>query len=133
MKNNIEWSTDGCPNDCAYCRKKGIDCIYTDNNSLLKKKPYICCKCRKKLSSDEAYSYKGFYACEGCFDDVVLEVEEMIIKANEDIGSRQIVKGVMSTIPNKLQKQMMKEFQPQLEFQGKESIYEKNLRNGKLL
>ena len=133
MNNNIEWSNDGCPNDCAYCRKNGVACIYTDNDSPLKKKTYICCKCGKKMSGDEAFNYKGFYACEECFDDVILEVEEMIVKANENIEVRQLVKGVMCSIPSKLQKQMMKEFQPQLEVQGKESIYEKNLRNEKLL
>lgn len=133
MKNNIEWSTDGCPNNCSYCRKNGIICIYTDNASPFKKKTYTCIKCGKKISANEAYNYKGFYACEDCFDDVVSEVEEMIVKANENIEARQLVKGVMHSIPSKLQKQMMKEFQPQLEVQGKESICEQKLRNGKLL
>lgn len=58
----------------------------------------------------------------------------MIIKANEDIESRQIVKGVIgSSLPNDLEKYMRKKFAPQLEVQGKESIYEKYLRKGKLL
>lgn len=131
---HIEWSSDGCPNDCGYCRESGIACIYADNGSPLKKKPYTCCKCGKKMSGDEAYSYKGFYACEDCFDDVISEVEEMIVKANEDIESRQIVKGVIgSFLPDDLEKQMRKQFAPQLEVQGKESIYEKKLREGKLL
>lgn len=134
MKNNIEWSTDGCPNNCSYCRKNRIICIYTDNASPFKKKMYTCSKCGKKISGNEAYNYKGFYACEDCFDDVVSEVEEMIIKANEDIESRQIVKGVIgSSLPNDLEKYMRKKFAPQLEVQGKESIYEKYLRKGKLL
>lgn len=67
-KYNIDYSTDGCPNDCSYCRDNGYPCIYKDSDSPLCVKSYTCCKCGKKLSSSETYELKGRYYCEDCFD-----------------------------------------------------------------
>lgn len=67
-KYNIDYSSDGCPNDCNYCRVYGYPCVYKDSNSPLAVKPYTCCKCGKKLTSMEAYELKGRYYCEDCFD-----------------------------------------------------------------
>lgn len=64
----LDWSSDGCPNNCAYCRDMGYSCIYKDSDSPLKVTPYTCCVCGKKLSGDEAYQYKDNYYCENCFD-----------------------------------------------------------------
>ena len=67
-KYNIDYSSDGCPNDCGYCRDYGYSCIYKDSNSQLTVKPYKCCKCGKSLMSSETYTYKDFTYCEDCFD-----------------------------------------------------------------
>ena len=130
----IEYSSDGCPNDCGYCRKHDYPCIYSEESeSPLKVKPYTCCKCGKELSSDECYEYKNYKACEDCFDDVIKEVEELINKANENIEARQLVKGYGNPLNKSLDEHLQKNFKGQLEIQAKESIYEKCLREGKLL
>lgn len=129
-----EWSEDGCPNDCGWCKKHGYSCIYKDSDSPLKIKKFVCCSCGKKLASDETYEYKGFIACEDCLESVTREVEDMIQKSNESIDSRQIVKGMPHPVlQSDLAKSFSRQFKSQLEVQGKESIYEKKLREGKLL
>lgn len=129
-----EWSYDGCPNDCGYCKKHEMPCVYTEEG---KHRDLRCAKCGKAIAGDEAYQYKGFIFCEDCLDESITEVEELIAKANESIEARQIVKGVMpsgaASLDNKQNESIRKKFQPQLEIQGKESIYEKALREGKLL
>lgn len=67
-KYNIDYSSDGCPNDCSYCRDYGYSCIYKDSNSPLAVKPYTCCGCGKKLTGSETYQLKDKYYCEDCFD-----------------------------------------------------------------
>lgn len=64
MKYELEWSSDGCPNNCAYCRENGYSCVYKDADSPLKNKPYTCSICGKKLAADECYSYKDFDFCQ---------------------------------------------------------------------
>lgn len=133
MKKQLEYSSDGCPNDCGYCRENGYPCIYENGDSPLKNKPYTCCKCGKKLAGDETYNYKGYDCCEECFDDVVKEVEELIQKANEDAKSRQIARPTSILFNDDLERQFQRKFKAQFEVAGKESIYDKKLREGKLL
>lgn len=130
-KYKIEFSSDGCPNDCSYCKDNGFPCIYENSESSLANKPYKCCKCGKDLFGYEVYEYKNFIACEDCFNDVIDEVEEMVDKAAENIESRQHIKlGGPTDYSTKIH---LKHFANVLEVQGKESIYEKYLREGKLL
>lgn len=62
----LEWSSDGCPNDCGYCRKRNLACVYTNEGKIRSKS---CAKCGKAVSDDETYSYRGFDFCEECIDD----------------------------------------------------------------
>lgn len=62
----LEWSSDGCPNDCGYCRKRNLACVYTEAGKIRSKS---CAKCGKAVSDDEIYSYRGFDFCEECIDD----------------------------------------------------------------
>ena len=69
-KYQIDFSSDGCPNDCSYCRDMGLGCVYRDN------KPLKCERCGKPINDYEAYELKiksGLYVtlCEDCFGKVV--------------------------------------------------------------
>ena len=75
----LEWNEDGCPNNCGYCKKHGIICVYTNEG---KHRDYICAKCGKRIAADETYNYKGFDFCEHCFDAGRIDVERMIKKVN---------------------------------------------------
>lgn len=67
-KYQIQYSNDGCPNDCGYCRDFGIPCVYTEEGKI---RDYKCVRCGKKLASDEAYQYKDYIYCEDCIDEVL--------------------------------------------------------------
>ena len=75
----LEWSADGCPNDCGYCRKHNMICVYTEEG---KHRDYKCALCGKELATDETYDYKGFDFCEDCFVAGRYEVEKLINLAN---------------------------------------------------
>lgn len=69
----LEWSSDGCPNDCGYCRSIDMPCIYTEQGKV---RNNVCAKCGKKLADDETYSYRGFDFCEDCLDEGRMLVEK---------------------------------------------------------
>ena len=131
----IEWSDDGCPNNCGYCKKHKRPCIYTSEGDYLRERPYTCAKCGKKLAGDEAYSYKDYTFCENCFDDGIEEVEELIQKANENIDAR--TRGKVLFPPFLADEKEWKDHKELMgrwmEVAGKESIYEKKLKDGELL
>ena len=132
MKYKLEWSSDGCPNNCAYCKEYGYSCIYKDADSPLKSKPYTCSICNKKLAADECYSYKDFDFCEDCFDKGIEEVEELIGKAQENIEARHLVNMPDPVLHKELYDLYQKRYGAAIEIQGKESIYEKQLIQRKL-
>ena len=43
----IEYTSDGCPNDCGYCRDLGLLCVYTEEGKI---RNYKCSRCGKKNS-----------------------------------------------------------------------------------
>lgn len=132
MKYELEWSSDGCPNNCAYCRKNGYSCVYKDADSPLKNKPYTCSICGKKLAADECYSYKDFDFCEDCFDKGTEETKKLISKAQENIEARHLVNMPDPVRHKELYDLYQKRYEAAIEIQGKESIYEKQLRQRKL-
>lgn len=67
----VDWGSDGCPNNCEYCRTYGYSCIYEDDDSPLKVKPYECCACGKKLDGSQTYSFKDRDYCSDCFGKYV--------------------------------------------------------------
>lgn len=69
----LEWSSDGCPNDCGYCKDMDMPCIYTEAGKV---RNNVCAKCGKKLADDETYSYRGFDFCEDCLDEGQVLVEK---------------------------------------------------------
>ena len=64
----IEYTSDGCPNDCGYCRDLGLLCVYTEEGKI---RNYKCSRCGKKIASDELYQYKDFDYCENCIDKAI--------------------------------------------------------------
>lgn len=132
VKYELEWSNDGCPNNCAYCRENGYSCVYKDADSPLKSKPYTCSICNKKLAADECYSYKDFDFCEDCFDKGTEEVEELIGKAQENIEARHLVDMPDPVLHKELYDFYQKRYGAAIEIQGKESVYEKQLIQRKL-
>lgn len=134
-----EFSDDGCPNNCKYCKKYDYECIYShmeggeigyNHNSPLLNTKYKCAKCGKKLMGSETYSYKDFDFCEDCFDKGREEVKELIAKAHENAEARRFVPADPSLVPVAEQKRMSN---GAWEIAAKESIYEAKLREGKLL
>lgn len=71
--NELQWSSDGCPNDCGYCRKMKIPCVYSEEG---KHRNNTCALCQKKIASDETYSYRGFNFCEKCLDEGMIIVDQ---------------------------------------------------------
>ena len=61
----LQWSSDGCPNDCGYCKEMNIPCVYTENG---KQRNYYCALCGKKIAADEAFSYRDIFFCGNCID-----------------------------------------------------------------
>lgn len=68
---NLEVGSDGCPNDCSYCRDTGFPCIYKSDKSPLAIKPYTCCICGNRIASTETYSHKDRDYCKKCFERVI--------------------------------------------------------------
>lgn len=71
--NELQWSSDGCPNDCGYCRKMNIPCVYSEEG---KQRNNTCAICKKKIASDETYNYRNFTFCENCLDAGMIIVEQ---------------------------------------------------------
>lgn len=62
---DIEYTEDGCPNDCEYCKKCGLDCVY--------EVPQEECEiCKKELFHSEVYSYRDTYKhiCYECLQKI---------------------------------------------------------------
>ena len=68
----MEWSKDGCPNDCGYCRKMNMLCVYTEEG---KQRNNTCNRCGKKIADDETYTYKDFDFCEDCLDVAIAAIK----------------------------------------------------------
>ena len=61
---DIEYTEDGCPNNCAYCEKYGLDCVY-------KVPQDECHMCHKKVFHNELYSYRSYeHICYECLQKV---------------------------------------------------------------
>lgn len=78
----MEWNSDGCPNDCGYCRDLGQECVYTAKN-------WECPICHQRINKGDIYDYRGFESCGGCLDKLRIMVNEKrqkVIKANNDIN-----------------------------------------------
>lgn len=66
------------------------------------------------------------------FDKGIEEVEELIGKAQENIEARHLVNMPDSFLHKELYELYQKRYEAEIEIQGKESIYEKQLRQRKL-
>lgn len=82
---------------------------------------YTCIKCKEKLSANEAYEYRGTFACEAHFDEVI-EMRDyqrnQII--NEEHNKTKVFAGLDMTdsIIGKANKKLLK---PSIEIASRES------------
>jgi hypothetical protein len=120
-----EYTSDGCPNNCKYCHDLGIPCVYTDEGGR-----NICAVCGKRICDSNTYEYKDYMFCEDCFDVGKEKVNYKISQAVESINARSVGIGDPYFFESALKENPT--FRNAVEVAGKESQFEKDLRNGVL-